>query len=70
MGVDGSENPLNDAVTKPRNGESIAWAMPWRVYGARAVKSPEYQLELTKLHPPYPQELTKALSSEGNFPLR
>lgn len=46
---------FNDAVTKSRNGESIPWAMPWTISGCQSRKITSYQLELTKLHPPYPQ---------------
>jgi hypothetical protein len=38
LGINGTENPLNDTVTKPRNGESIPWAMPWRISGCQSRK--------------------------------
>src|SRR6266567_8295395 len=38
LGINGTENPRNDAVTKPRNGESIPWAMTRRISGCQSRK--------------------------------
>ena len=38
LGINGTENPLNDAVTKPRNGESIPLARTLRISGCRSRK--------------------------------
>ena len=55
LGINGTENPLNEAVANPHNEESMTWVMTRRSCVARTVNSRQYQLKLTKRHPPYPQ---------------
>jgi hypothetical protein len=67
MGDQWNRNPPNEAVTKPRVGESITFGDDLEDLRLQSRKITSAHLELAKLHPPYPQELIKALILRATF---